>query len=199
MSPQATYTPVEADALLAQYTEDASGTTPLARGTISFSIAPSLSFADIVPSKLTNGTGGGFGQSLKKDWVGFAGDPEGTVAVTVELGGPRSVMGIRTLFAGSTMSGIYFPQSVMAEYSPDGGVFWLMLGSGKGQNVGMDTPLFYAVGWVKAMNATPVIARQVRITLTFSEWVFIGEIKVLGPESQDGGPSYAMDSSIFLH
>jgi hypothetical protein len=196
MSPEATYTPVEADTLFAQYSGDASGTTPLVGGTISYSIAPSWSFADIVPSKLTNGTGGGFGQSLKDDWVAFAADPEGTVTVTVELGGPRTVMGIRTLFAGSTMSGIFFPPRVVAEYSPDGGVFWFKLGSVNGQNAGLDTPLFYAVTWVNATNSTPVIARKVRVTVNFCKWVFIGEIKVMGPESP-AGPRPAQRTASF--
>ena len=197
MSPEATYTPVEADTLLAQYTGDASSTMSPAGGTISYSIPPSWSYADIAPSKLTNGTGGGFGQSLKDDWVGFAGDPTGAVTVTVDLGDPRTVTGIRTLFGGSTMSGIYFPQSVVAEYSRDGGVSWFPFGSRNGQNVGIDTPLSHAVGWVNATNWTAVIASQVRVTVSFCEWLFIGEIKVMGPESPAGDPSHATDIPIF--
>jgi hypothetical protein len=180
MSPEATYTPVEADTLLAHFAGEGSAATSLARGTVSYSISPSLSYPDIVPSKLTNGTGGGFRQSLTADWVGFAGTPTGAVTVTVDLGGPRRFTGIRTLFAGSTMSGIYFPRDVEVEYSRDGGVSWFPLGSSTGQNVGIDTPLPYAVGWVDATNSTPVIASQVRVTVNFYEWLFIGEIKVMG-------------------
>jgi Domain of unknown function (DUF4434)/F5/8 type C domain/Domain of unknown function (DUF5109) len=180
MSPEATYTPVEADALLGQYAGEDSGATSLAHGTVSYSISPSWNYPDIVPSKLTNGTGGGFRQSLTADWVGFAGDPTGAVTVTVDLGGPRKFTGVRTLFAGSTMSGIYFPRDVEVEYSRDGGVSWSSFGSPDSQNVGIDTPLLYAVGWVNATNPTPVIASQVRVTVNFYEWLFIGEIKVMG-------------------
>jgi hypothetical protein len=180
MSPEATYTPVEADTLLAQYTGDGSGATSLARGAVSYSISPSSSYPDIVPSKLTNGTGGGFRQSLGADWVGFAGDPTGAVTVTVDLGGPRSFNGVRTLFAGSKMSGIYFPRDVVVEYSRDGGTSWSSFGSPDIQNVGIDTPLRYAVGWVNLTNPTPVLASQVRVTVNFYEWLFIGEIKVMG-------------------
>jgi hypothetical protein len=178
MSPEATYTPVEADTLLAQFSGDGSGATSPARGTVSYSIVPSLSYPDNVPSKLTNGTGGGFRQSLAGDWVGFAGDPTGTVTVTVDLGGPRRLTGVRTLFAGSTRSGIYFPRSVVVEYSGDGGVSWSAIGSQANQNVGIDTPLLYAVGWVNATSPTPVVASQVRVTVDFYEWLFIGEIKI---------------------
>jgi hypothetical protein len=180
MSPEATYTPVEADTLLAQYNGDGSGAMPRASGTVSYSISPSLNYPDAVPSKLTNGTGGGFRQSLAADWVGFAGTPTGAVTVTVDLGGPRRFTGVRALFAGSTMSGIYFPRDVEVEYSRDGGVSWFPLGSSTGQNVGIDTPLLYAIAWVNATNPTPVIASQVRVTVNFYEWLFIGEIKVMG-------------------
>ena len=180
MSPEATYTPVEADTLLAQYT-GYSGATSLARGAVSYSISPSLSYPDNVPSKLTNGTGGGFRQSLAADWVGFAGTPTGAVTVTLDLGGPRRFTGVRTLFAGSTMSGIYFPRDVEVEYSRDGGGSWLPLGSPNSQSVRIDTPRQYAVGWVNATNSTPVMASQVRVTVNFYEWLFIGEIKVMGP------------------
>jgi len=44
----------------------------------------------------------------------------------------------------------------------------------------MDTPLLYAVGWVDAISPTPVIASQVRVTVDFYEWLFMGEIKVMG-------------------
>jgi hypothetical protein len=46
--------------------------------------------------------------------------------------------------------------------------------------VGIDTPLLYTVGWVNAMNPTPVVASQVRVTVNFYQWLFIGEIKVMG-------------------
>ncbi len=60
MSPEATYTPVEADTLLAQYTGDAFGTATSTGDTVTYSIPPSLSFPDTLPSKLTaNGVGGG--------------------------------------------------------------------------------------------------------------------------------------------
>jgi hypothetical protein len=180
MSPEATYTPVEADTLLAQYRRDGSEAMSLAGGTVSYSIPPSWSYPDNVPSKLTNGTGGGFRQSLTAAWVGFAGDPRGTVTVTIDLGGPRRFSGVGTLFAGSTRSGIYFPQGVVVEYSGDGGASWSSLGSPDAQNVGIDTPLLYAVGWVNATNPTPVVASQVRVTVNFYEWLFIGEIKVIG-------------------
>jgi hypothetical protein len=78
------------------------------------------------------------------------------------------------------MSGIYFPRDVEVEYSRDGGVSWFPLGSSTGQNVGIDTPLLYAIAWVNATNPTPVIASQVRVTVNFYEWLFIGEIKVMG-------------------
>ena len=184
MSPAATYTPVEADTLLAQYSEDASGAIAYTGDIVSYSISPS--WPETVPSKLTNGTGGGFGESLLDDWVGFAGEPTGVVTVTVDLAGLRTITGIRTLFAGSTMSGIYFPQNVVAEYSGDGGVSWLPLGSPSGQNVGLDTPPSYAVGWVSTMNSTPVNASQVRVTVNFHDSLLIGEIKVMGPESPAG-------------
>jgi hypothetical protein len=188
MSPAATYAPVEADTLLAQYSGDASGATAYTGDIVSYSISPSWTYAETVPSKLTNGTGGGFGESLSDDWVGFAGDPTGVVSMTVDLGGPRTITGIRTLFAGSTTSGIYFPESVVAEYSSDGGVSWLSLGAHSGQNVGLDTPLSYAVGWVNSTNWKPVVASQLRVTVNFCEWLFIGEIKVMGPESPAGNP-----------
>jgi hypothetical protein len=89
MSPEATFTPVEADTLLSQYTGDASGTTSQTGGTVSCSVFPSSSYPDVVPSNLTDGTGGGFGQPLGRDWVGFAGNPPGVVTVTKELGGPK--------------------------------------------------------------------------------------------------------------
>jgi hypothetical protein len=183
MSPEATYTPVEADTLLAQYSSGASVATSLAGDSVSYSITPSWRYPDIVPSKLTNGTGGGFGQSLTANWVGFAADPMGAVSVTVDLGGHKSFTAVRTLFAGSAMSGIYFPQSVVVEYSSDGGLSWFSLGSPNGQKVEMDTPLLYAVGWVDAANWTPIVASHVRVTVNFHQWLFIGEIKVMGAEA----------------
>jgi hypothetical protein len=45
--------------------------------------------------------------------------------------------------------------------------------------VGIDTPPLYAVGWVDATSSTPVVATQVRVTVNFYEWLFIGEIKVM--------------------
>ncbi len=180
MSPQATYTPVEADTLLAQYSGDAIASMSRTGSSVSYSVSPSLRYPDNVPSKLINGTGGGFRQALAADWVGFAGDPAGAVTVTVDLGGSRRFMGVRTLFAGSTMSGIYFPRGVVVEYSGDGGVSWSSFGGSTSQNVGIDTPLLYSVGWVNATNPTPVIASQVRVTVNFYEWLFIGEIKVMG-------------------
>ena len=115
MSPEATYTPVEADTLLAQYTGEASGTVSLTGSPVSYSISPSLGYPDTIPSKVTNGTGGGLLQPLTADWVGFVGNPVATVTITVDLGGQRTVTGVRTLFAGSSMSGIYFPESVVSD------------------------------------------------------------------------------------
>jgi hypothetical protein len=182
MSPEATYTPVEADTLLTQYMRRASARTFPAGGTVFYSKAPSWTYADTVPSKLTNGTGGGFGQPLGSDWAGFAGNPAGAVTVTVDLGSPRSITDVRTLFAGSTVSGIYFPQAVLAEYSPDG-LSWFPMGNSNGENAGIDTPPSYAVEWVDAANGTAVTASQVRVTVNFCEWLFVGEIKVISPES----------------
>lgn len=181
MSSEATYTPVEADTLLAQYSRDASGPASLQGAAVSYSIPPSWSYPDTVPSKLTNGTGGGFRQSLAADWVGFAGSPAGAVTVTVDLGGARTLTDVRTLFAGSTMAGIYFPRDVVVEYSGDGGASWSPLGNPNSRSGGIDTPLFYAVGWVSASSSTPVVASQVRVTVNFYEWLFIGEIEVMGP------------------
>jgi hypothetical protein len=96
------------------------------------------------------------------------------------LGGMKSLTGVRTLFAGSSRSGIYFPQHVGVEYSRDGGDSWLSLGIPSGQNVGIDTPLLYSVGWVNATNWKPVIASKVRVTANFRQWLFIGEINVMG-------------------
>ena len=178
MSSEATYTPVEADTLLAQYSSGASIRSSSTGASVSYSVSPSRSYPDTVPSKLTNGTGGGFGQSLRTDWVGFSGNPMGAVTVTVDLGGPKRFTGVRTLFAGSAMSGIYFPQSVVTEYSSDGGFSWFVFDS-PNQNLDLDTALLYAVRWVKATNRTPVIASLVRVTVTFQQWLFIGEIKVI--------------------
>jgi hypothetical protein len=180
MSSEATYTPVEAGTLLAQYTSDSPLKTSLAGGGVSYSIPPSWNYPDIVPSKLTNGTGGGFDQLFKADWVGFAGNPTGAVTVTVDLGGLRRFTGIRTLFGGATMSGIYFPQSVVVEYSSDGGFSWSSLNIPDSQNLEIDTPLLYAVGWVYATRSRPITASQVRVTMSFHQWLFIGEISVVG-------------------
>jgi hypothetical protein len=79
------------------------------------------------------------------------------------------------------MAGIYFPRGVVVEYSGDGGASWSRLGNPNSQNVGIDTPLLYAVGWVSASSSTPVVASQVRVIVNFYEWLFIGEIKVMGP------------------
>jgi Domain of unknown function (DUF4434) len=181
MSPDATYTPVEADTLLAQYTRDPSGTSRLKGGTVSYSISPSGSYMDTVPSKLTNNTGGGFGRALTSDWVGFAGNLTDNVTATVDLGGPRTIVGVRTLFAASTMSGIYYPQRVVTEFSNDGGVSWLPLGSPTGHGMEIDSPSQFTVRWINATNRTPVIASQVRVTVNFHDWLFMGEIKVMAP------------------
>ena len=178
-SPEATYTPVEADSLLARYS-DTSFATILAGGAVSYSVSPSWSYPDTFPSKLTNGTGGGFGQPLTTDWVGFSGNPMGVVTITVDLGGPRKFTSVRTLFAGSTMSGIYFPQSVVTEYSRDGGFSWFAFDSPNNEKFEIDTALLYAVRWVKVTNRAPIIASEVRVTVTFQEWLFIGEIKIMG-------------------
>jgi len=180
MSPEATYTPVEADTLRAQYSKDPSGTTPLTGGAVSYSIAPSSTYADTVPSKLTNGMGGGFGQVLNNDWVGFASAPTGVVTVTVDLGAPKTIVGVRTLFAAATNSGIYFPQNVVTEYSTDG-ASWFPIGNANGQNVGIASPLLFSVDWVNATNYQQVVASQVKVTINFTEWLFIGEIKVMAP------------------
>ena len=180
MSPEATYTPVEADTLFAQYSTGASVRTSSAGALVSYSVSPSWSYPDTVPSKLTNGTGGGFGQPLTTNWVGFSGKPSGAVTVIVDLGRPKKFTDVQTLFAGSTMSGIYFPQSVVTEYSSDGGFSWSVFDSPSNQKLEMDTAPLYAIRWVKATNRTPIIASKVRVTVTFQEWLFIGEIKVMG-------------------
>lgn len=179
MSSEATYTPVEADALRAQYS-GAAIRSSFTSGSISYSVSPALSYPDTVPSKLINGTGGGFGQPLRADWVAFLGNPTAAVTVTVDLGSPQRFTEVRTLFAGSTISGIYFPQSVVTEYSSDGGISWSGFDSPNSQNQALDTPPLYAVNWVKATNRTPIVASQVRVTATFEEWLFIGEIRVMG-------------------
>jgi hypothetical protein len=198
MSPEATYTPVEADTLFAEYTGDPAVKTSSAGGAVSYSMSPWWSYGDTVPSELTNGTGGGFGRPPSGDWVGFMGNPTAAVTVTVDLGGPRTVTDVRTLFAGSTMSGIYFPQAVVTEYSGDSGVSWFPLGSPHGQNVGMDTPTLFAIGWVNATNGTPVTATQVRVSVNFYEWLFVGEIKVMGAGSPRGGAYSAIDNAISM-
>jgi hypothetical protein len=162
MSPEATYTPVEADTLLAQYSSGALVRTSSTGGSVSYSIPPSLSYPDSFPSKLTHGTGGGFGQPLTSDWVGFSGNPTSVVTVTVDLGGPQRFTEVRALFAGSTMSGIFFPQSVVTEYSNDGGSSWSVFDNPNGPDMETDTSPLYAVRWVKATSRTPVIASQVR-------------------------------------
>ena len=178
MSPEATYTPVEAVTLLEKYSR-ASDPTYLSRGSISYSVPPSSSYSDTVASKLTNGTGGGFGQPLADDWVGFTGNPMGTVTVTLDLHGSQIITGVRTLFAGSSTSGIYFPRSMVAEYSSDTGASWFPLGDPTVQTVGIATPQLYAVGWVDTTSRTPVSASQVRITVDFVERLLIGEIQVI--------------------
>jgi hypothetical protein len=181
MSPEATYTPVEADTLLAQYTREASGTRGLTGGTVLYSVSPLPDYADTFPSKATNGTGGGFIQPLARDWVGFAGNPKGTVTATVDLGGQKTISGVHTLFAGSTLSGISFPSGVVSEYSADGGFSWVQIGGSDGQKVGIETPPMYSVGWVRAVSSTPVLASHVRITVQFQDLLFLGEIKVMQP------------------
>lgn len=196
MSPEATYTPVEADALLAQYTGDDSDAKSLV-GAVSYSVSPSGSYSDLVPSKLTNGTGGGFGRALADDWVGFDGDAGGTLTVNLDLGGPMAVTDVQMLFAGMTSSGIYFPESVATEYSGDDGVSWFSVGSNR-QNPEMNTPVSYARRWVDATTRTPVMASQVRVTINFRGWLFIGEIKLMGPKSPSGIGTSRAESEIRL-
>lgn len=184
MSEFATYTPVEADTLLTQYLYQYgiafSGKLPLTGEVVSYSIAPSSSYPDGIPSKLTNGTGGGFGQQLVDDWVGIESTQSNTVTVTVDLGSIQSITGVHILFAGETISGIYFPQNVIVQYSNGNGI-WSILGNPAGQNVGIDTPSLYGVGWVQADANQALSARKVRVIATFSEWLFLGEIKVMEP------------------
>jgi hypothetical protein len=186
MSPEATYTPVEAKTLLAQYEKMLGlphlGTTPLQGIKVSYSATPSPSYPDTTPSKLTNGTGGGFGEPLANDWVGFSANQQSTVTATVDLGSMKSVSSIEALFAGYGNSGISFPTNVIVEYSANN-TTWSFMGNPAGQNTGFSTPALYAVGWVSvaATNAVPVSARWVAITATYTDWLFIGEIKIMAP------------------
>jgi hypothetical protein len=99
--------------------------------------------------------------------------------VTVDLGGSRTFTGVRTLFAGSTMSGIYFPREVVVEYSGDGGASWSSFGGATLRTWELTLRCSTRSDGSMRTSSTPVIASQVRVTVNFYEWLFIGEIKVM--------------------
>ena len=153
---------------------------PAPDGNVSYSISPSLSYADDVPSKLTNGTGGGFG-SRSRRLGGVRGRRHGSRYSDRRPGRSEELHGCPDALCGIDRVGDLFPArrcgGVLRRWR---GFVVSRLAAQTGQNVGVDTPLLYAVGWVNATNSTPVIASQVRVTVNFYEWLFIGEIKVMG-------------------
>ena len=193
MSQFATYTPVEAGTLYNQYQFAYSSGEPETLGNtenvglpVTYTLQPASTYPDTTPSKLTNGTGGGYNEvpTTLADWVGIStNNPLATEVTTVDLGPNtnKSLASVSVMYLGQGNTGILFPQAVSIDYQFYNDSVWHNLGTGL--TVGAPTPTNFAVGWVTANTggSYPTNVRYVRVTSTFSQWLFMGEVKVMSP------------------
>lgn len=185
MSPQATYYPVEADELNRRYKYTFN---PLSAGNDDVIHLQSYSYPSQQPDAnhsdsmahplLSDGTGGGYsGQSLAT-WVAFSnttGVPD-TVQIVGDLGSTHVIHSCRALTQSWMTAGILHPSMMVAEVSQDG-VNWTPFGSTS--SFPSDTQNF-AVMWGEVDGTAS--ARFVRWTFTYSQWLFLAELEVIGPK-----------------
>jgi hypothetical protein len=178
MSPQATYYPVEASELNRQY-QIADDILPLV--TYQFVSPPSLFYPDtLVPSKLSDRTGGGYDGFLRGSWVGFADDSSYLpVQIVGDLGGVKTISSVRALTQSWTASGIFHPSQMDIDVSQDG-ANWTPFGS---TNAFPSDTEDFAVMWGEVTGSAS--ARYVRWTLTYREWLFLAELEVTGKNPSD--------------
>jgi hypothetical protein len=126
---------------------------------------------------LSDGTGGGYSGNSLSSWVGFA-DPSSTsdtIQVIGDLGAIQIVHSVQALTQSWSGAGILHPSRMLVEVSEDG-VNWTRFGA---------TARFpsntqdFAVMWGKVDNSTS--ARFVRWTFTYTQWLFLAELEVIGP------------------
>lgn len=184
MSPQATYFPVEADELFRQYKytykpELVANDDVIPLQTYSYvGQQPDTRYPDsATATMLRDGTGGGYSGATLKTWVGFA-DPQNgpaTVQVVGDLGSQRLIHSVRALTQSWLTAGIQHPSQILAEVSSDG-INWTPLGTTS--NFPSDAPSF-AVMWGEVDGAAS--GRFVRWTFTYSQWLMLAELEVIGP------------------
>ncbi len=183
MSPQATYYPVEADELNRQYKytfkpEEAPNDDVLLLQSYSYpSQQPDARYPDssAVPM-LSDGTGGGYNGNSLTSWVGFS-NPNfrpATVQIVGDLGTIQTIHSVRVLAQSWVNTGILHPSRMVAEASQDG-VNWTAFGMST--SFPSDTQNF-AVVWGEVDGSAS--ARFVRWTFTYSEWLMLAELEVVG-------------------
>ncbi len=183
MSPQATYYPVQADELNRKYRytfnpEKVPNDDLLPLQTYWYPAQqPNPSYPDstILPL-LSDGTGGGYNGNSLSSWVGFA-DPNSTAAtiqVIGDLGSIQVVHSVQALTQSWSDAGILHPARMVVEASEDG-VNWTRFGATT--QFPSDTQDF-AVMWGKVRGSAS--ARFVRWTFTYTQWLFLAELEVIG-------------------
>lgn len=186
LSPQATYYPVEAAELSRQYqyTFDPEPTPPddlIPIQTYWYATQqPDPRYPDSTTAPLlTDGTGGGYNSSQSlATWVGFANPTYGstTVQVVADLAASRTIHSVQALTLSWIASGVFHPSQMLIEVSPDN-LNWSTFGSTT--NFPSDTQTF-AVMWGEVDASAS--ARFVRWTFSYSEWLFLAELEVIGPK-----------------
>jgi hypothetical protein len=143
---------------------------------------------NVPTSKLRDHTGGGYNDPGLTTWGGWWPDyANGTVTVTVDLGFVQPVSKVRALSLSQGSWGIFHPQSMTARISSDG-VTYALLGTA---STPWPNTTAFSVGWTELpANAT---GRYVQCTFSEapSEWLFLGELEVLGPAQ--AGVSVSVD------
>lgn len=185
MSPQATYYPVEADELNRKYRYTFNPEEvprddihPIERYWYP-SQQPSPGHPDsaAVPM-LSDGTGGGYNGNSLSTWVGFS-DPNptpATVQVIGDLGDAKVIHSVQALTQSWLNAGIMRPSQMLVEVSQDG-VNWKRFGATS--SFPSNTPDF-AVMWGEIDGSAS--ARFVRWTFTYTQWLFLAELEVIGPQ-----------------
>jgi hypothetical protein len=178
MSPQATYYPVEASDLNRQY-QSAGVILPIE--SYELLSAPSPLYPDTwKPSKLSDGTGGGYDGFTRGSWVGFVNGYGYTpVQIIGDLGSVKTIQSVRALTQSWLASAIYHPAQMDVDVSVDGSN-WIPLGSTN--SFPQDTQDF-AVMWGEVEGSAA--ARYVRWTFACREWFFLAELEVIGKNAND--------------
>lgn len=185
MSPQATYYPVEADELNRKYRYTFNPQTIPNDDLLTIRSywypgqQPSLNYPDSTTTPLlSDGTGGGYNGNSLATWVGFS-DPSSAAAsvqVIADLGSSQVIHSVRALTQSWMNAGILHPAQMRVEVSQDG-ANWMPFGTTR--SFPLDTQNF-AVMWGEIDASAS--GRYVRWTFNFTQWMFLAELEVIGPQ-----------------